>query len=691
MSRALNAAGAAACARAALLVVCLAVAGAAGAQSVPVTLEVPFVPQTEDLCGGAATAMVFRYWGDTHAPARQFEPLVDRRAGGIADTVLVAAIRERQWNAERIAGSVAVLRDELAARRPLMLLLEDRPGRYHYVVAVGVDDRSVLIHDPTWGPDRRYGFETLQRAWQPSGFWTLRITPTRATPMASRSAPSTVQPLAEPRPPSGCDARMEAALDTLALRGLDVADTALAPLIEACPTDPRPLRELAGVRFAQRRWTEASDLAAAALARDPRDAYAADVLGSARFMVRDETGALRAWNRTGTPTLDSVRITGLSRTRYAQVTEALGLPLDGVLAADTFALARRRLQHLPSFRSARLSLQPLADHYAAVDIAVVERGGVGRGFAPWAVALARAGLEREASITLPGWSGQGDAWSAGVQWWQRRPAAWLSYAAPFTAGPRGIWRVNGGWTRQTYGPGATEVEEDRRTGSIGVSSWVRPNLRADVALSLDSWQVGAERWKSGAVHGGIEQRLLQDRLSLAADASRWVRTASHRPFGAASVSLRARSAAEPRPFVLTATAGSAVASQASPPALWSGAGDGRARTPLLRAHRLLDEGRVDGAVFGRRLLYASLEAQHWLPRPGVVRLGAAAFVDAARATGRPEYARGRGGQVDIGVGLRVRPPGDAGSLRVDYAHGARDGANRVFIGWQPNRVPGLSP
>ena len=193
------------------------------------------------------------------------------------------------------------------------------------------------------------------------------------------------------------------------------------------------------------------------------------------------------------------------------------------------------------------------------------------------------------------------------------------------------------------------------------------------------------------MHGGIEQRLLQDRLSLAADASRWVRTASHRPFGAASVSLRARSAAEPRPFVLTATAGSAVASQASPPALWSGAGDGRARTPLLRAHRLLDEGRVDGAVFGRRLLYASLEAQHWLPRPGVVRLGAAAFVDAARATGRPEYARGRGGQVDIGVGLRVRPPGDAGSLRVDYAHGARDGANRVFIGWQPNRVPGLSP
>ena len=31
------------------------------------TLAVPFLPQTEALCGGAAAAMIFRFWGDRHA------------------------------------------------------------------------------------------------------------------------------------------------------------------------------------------------------------------------------------------------------------------------------------------------------------------------------------------------------------------------------------------------------------------------------------------------------------------------------------------------------------------------------------------------------------------------------------------------------------------------------------------------
>jgi hypothetical protein len=57
-------------------------AGAAPAGSGTI-LEVPYLPQTEALCGGAAAAMLFRYWGDRHADVQQFAPLVDRRAGGI--------------------------------------------------------------------------------------------------------------------------------------------------------------------------------------------------------------------------------------------------------------------------------------------------------------------------------------------------------------------------------------------------------------------------------------------------------------------------------------------------------------------------------------------------------------------------------------------------------------------------------
>src|SRR5215213_6578439 len=70
---------------------------AAGTPAAAPAMEVPFLPQTDALCGGAATAMVFRYWGDAHADVQEFAPLVDRRAGGIANDVLENAVRRRGW------------------------------------------------------------------------------------------------------------------------------------------------------------------------------------------------------------------------------------------------------------------------------------------------------------------------------------------------------------------------------------------------------------------------------------------------------------------------------------------------------------------------------------------------------------------------------------------------------------------
>src|SRR5947208_382129 len=98
--------------------------------------------------------MVFRFWGDRHADVQQFEPLVDRRGGGIADTTLVDAIGAQGWRVARIDGSLAAIQSQIEAGHPLILLLEDRPSRYHYVVAVGANAENVYIHDPTWGPAR---------------------------------------------------------------------------------------------------------------------------------------------------------------------------------------------------------------------------------------------------------------------------------------------------------------------------------------------------------------------------------------------------------------------------------------------------------------------------------------------------------------------------------------------------------
>ena len=66
-------------------------------QGAVTTVEVPYLSQTDLLCGGAAAAMVFRYWGDFHADVQQFASLVDVRAGGIASDTLVQAVESRGW------------------------------------------------------------------------------------------------------------------------------------------------------------------------------------------------------------------------------------------------------------------------------------------------------------------------------------------------------------------------------------------------------------------------------------------------------------------------------------------------------------------------------------------------------------------------------------------------------------------
>lgn len=661
-----------------------------------VTLDVPFLPQTEDLCGGATAAMLFRYWGDRHASVRQFEPLVDHSAGGIADVTLIDAIRQRQWTAERLNGSEEALRAEIEARRPPMLLIEDRPGRYHYVIAVGIDTGIILLHDPTWGPARKISTAALTRAWRPTNFWMLRVTPGPELPRSQNASPQTTNIEHGETPASlphsslasgratpdavACDARVEHALDEIDASGLDRADEFLLPLTNACAGHAAPWRELAGVRFAQRRWSEASSFALDALAHEPHDRYAADVLGSSRFMLSDFAGALRAWNRIDRPTLDTVKISGLTRTRYALLVQALGLEEEQLLRADAFGLARRRLESLPDLSSTRLALRPDEDHFAVADIAVVERTTLPHGPIQWAATAAQAALERQVSLSLPGRMGQGEVWSTSVGWWKRRPRVGLSFAAPLTSGPRGVWQVDANWAAQEYGPAQTATREEQFGGSISFSTWLTPGLRTQVTSGIDRWTFdGDARRRMVHVGASIEHRFRNDHIAAMASAARYVGRDS---FSLAEGSLVARTSHEPRPFVLLAGGGVTHAGSSAPLALWNGAGDGRARTPLLRAHQLLDDGRIDGPVFGRTLAHATLEAQHWFAKPQLLRVGAAAFLDAAHAGSRPDWSTGSATQADIGIGLRLRVPGRNGAFRVDYAHGTVDGARAWFIGWQ---------
>ena len=143
------------------------------------------------------------------------------------------------------------------------------------------------------------------------------------------------------------------------------------------------LADSSGQRFAEHRWRDAAALAREALALDPRDAYALDVLGSSLFMLDDEVGALRAWNQIGKPRVNRVRIDGLHHTRYQTLADIIGIQPNTLLTAERFERARRRLKDLPDQVIARLAVRPESDGFATIDVVVAELSPLPRGAVEW--------------------------------------------------------------------------------------------------------------------------------------------------------------------------------------------------------------------------------------------------------------------------------------------------------------------
>jgi hypothetical protein len=566
-------------------------------------------------------------------------------------------------------GTVDALRQRLAAGQPPMLLLEDRPGRYHFVVAVGVDESAVYLHDPTWGPSRPLAFAELERKWKPTDHWMLLVLPPAdRQPAAAASGEAAGATSDQPKTP--CDRALDEAIDRVSVEGLAAADALLAPVMQQCPKASAPVSELAGVRFAQKRLPEAVALAGRAVRLNPADRYAWDVLGSSLFIQNDTRGALRAWGHVAKPNVDHVRIEGLTLTRYSLVAQALDLQPNTLLTDRRFVLAERRLAQLPASEDTRLTYRPDADGYAVVDAAVLERPLMPNSPIEWGALAARAAIDREISARIPGRTGQGELWTASYRWWNGRPRAGLEFAAPRTGRLPGVWRVDTFWEAQTYELSGSRFREERAHGGLTVGDWLAPALRYEVAVGFDSWNGTRRAISIGAT---IDRRLFADRVSLTATGTRWA-ASSGPPFGSASLNARFVSSPEPAGFVALGEAGIDVTSSTSPLSLWSGAGEGRARPRLLRAHPLLEDGVVSGELFGTTVRYGTVETQHWLRRPALARIGLAAFVDGARASGPL--------QIDAGLGVRLRALPRGGTLRIDYGHGLRDGADAVSVGWQ---------
>lgn len=631
-------------------------------------LDVPFISQSELLCGGAAAAMVLRFWGERGVSAEAFAHLVDRSAAGIRTDALVDELTKRGWTVQAVGGEQTLLRDQISRGRPVLALIEERPSAFHYVVVVAWHGQGVVLHDPARGPFVVMSAGEFERRWRASRRWMAVVVPGRTGAAEENASALPPAPVRVSIPENACEQAVAQGVRHAQSNELDEAERILAAAV-GCPA---AARELAGLRVLQKRWIEAEDLASAAVTADERDDYAWKVLATSRFVQNDRLGALSAWNRVGEPRLDLVQIDGLTRTRHRVVERLLDAPTGDVLTVDGFARARRQLASLPAAASTRLDYVPVAGGLAELRAFVAERPLVPKGRLSLVATGLVAAATRELRITTGAISGGGEEVSGSWRFWPGRVRVAGAVHAPAPWG--GVWGIDVFAERQSFS--APELPSaDRRGASVAVSDWLTGRVRWTASAGVDAWSPRGARARAG---GGIQVTTFADRLDVIIDAAGWPGSDT---FGTFAAGVRARSSTARQGVVLLGTADLQLATRLTPLDLWWAGDTGHARPALLRAHPALDGGRLRTARLGRTLGIVSVEAQRWWTVSGPLRAAAAMFGDVAHTAQRYEGRPLR--DVDVGIGVRLAVAGVPGVFNANLAKGLADGATAFSVTYQP--------
>jgi len=153
-----------------------------------VWLDVPFVKQAKNACGAATVAMLMQFWERQQGlppspdsdPAKIQLALFSSKAHGIFAIDLAHYLQQRGYQSFAFQGSKQDLEQHITKGRPLITALKPASGdSLHYVVVVGFDDNQkvVLLNDPAERKLLKRDFDTFEKQWKGTGFWTLLAVP----------------------------------------------------------------------------------------------------------------------------------------------------------------------------------------------------------------------------------------------------------------------------------------------------------------------------------------------------------------------------------------------------------------------------------------------------------------------------------------------------------------------------------
>jgi len=237
-------------------------------------------------CGAGSLATVLQHYGDP-VSMTQWDQTLPKIRGGVLNIDLLAAARQRGFDARLVTGDRASLESELRAGRPVILMLKviDALGRnydfFHYVVADGLDPERGLIRTQFGdGKERRVKFGRLDKAWSGGSHSALLVAPRDVVAASIREAVTLEE--AGKYADAAVKYRQIVATHpdaTLAWTNLGNAESQLGHPKEAEEAFRRALpsrdalNNLAWLLYQQKRYDEAETLARQAVAQNGPDAY----------------------------------------------------------------------------------------------------------------------------------------------------------------------------------------------------------------------------------------------------------------------------------------------------------------------------------------------------------------------------------------------------------------------------------
>lgn len=628
----------------------------------PKVLAVPYVSQTELLCGGAAIAMIERWWGRRGVQAEDFSHLVRPAEGGIRTTDMASVMRERGWDTRSGAATLVALQQSVRDSVPVMVLIKVARDRYHYVVVVGWHASQLTYHDPAAAPDVTIDSATFLAQWDGANRWAMFVRPS-SSPGDVTATPST--PTVAVFDSLPCRPHLDRAADAAARSLLAEADSLLGVAAAACPGEALVLRELAGVRFRQGRQAEASQLAAAYTLRAPSDSLGWSVLASSRYLTGDGTGALRAWNVVGTPTIDLLRIDGSRQVRFRVLADALDLVPRQVLTPTRLALARRRLADTPALAQARVSYTAVPGRAVELRAAVVERPRTTPIAEILVVESGRAIARREVTFAVSSPLGIGELWSAQWRWRRADPRLALRVDVPTSLWVPAIVSFERSQESFRFSGG---VPDSRRSSSfVSVGGWSRPDLEHLVGARFERWS-GAGDFL--ALSAGSALHTADDRLSMVAEVEHAVPVTGREAYDRVSTRAVWTLPVDQWANTWSVRAGADWAGASTPRGLWPIAGGGLSLAIPLRAHPFIVDDLRPADRAARTIMHAGVAADRHLATLGRVALGGGIFLDGASLSSTAIGSTAAQLYLDAGAGVHVALPGvEWAKVRIDFARG----------------------